>query len=179
MRRPSLILPPVLLLSLAGWFVGCGVDGPTSTTLPYPHGSGSDDDGGGSGGATSSAASGSTSSTSSTSGTTGSSSSASSSSAQSSASVSASSSSTGTGGGNDCSPDLDDGECVACAKDACCLEVQDCDDDASCSCWIGCIAETLGAIDVCIGECGLPGGALLELLDCAGEICDACNLIGI
>lgn len=181
MRRPCSIL---VLALVSGWFVGCGVADPVSTALPYPFHP--DDDGGkaddGGGGATSSSAAGpSTSVSSSTSGTSGSTSqSTGQTSNVTTVSTTGPSATTGTGGGAACSPDLDDTECVSCAKDSCCLEVQACADDQDCICWIGCLEDTLGAIDLCIGQCGLPGGALLDLLDCSGDLCDLeCDVVGI
>jgi hypothetical protein len=169
MRRATLIL-----VFLGGWLVSCGTDGPA--LIPYPDRS-SDDDGGeaGSGGATSSSSVGATGTSAST-GTSGSTSNASSSSSTGATSSVASTGSVGattaTGGGGQCIPDADDLECVECAKLNCCVEVLDCTDEEDCSCWIDCVATTLGAIDQCILQCGLPGVEILDLLDCTGLECD-------
>lgn len=167
MRRTTTIT----FVLLSGWVISCGTSGPA--LLPYPHDTQDDDDGipqSGGGGDPSSSAVGTTVGTS---GTSVSSSSSSAGSTSSVSSVSAGpSATTGTGGGGQCVPDGDDSECVTCAKLSCCAEVQNCADDGSCSCWIDCFADTGGAIDLCIGQCGLPGGSILDLLDCSSLECE-------
>lgn len=87
---------------------------------------------------------------------------------------------TGGGAPDECQPDADDVACVACAKEQCCDEVQDCADDATCSCWIGCMIQNQGAIDLCISQCGAPNQVLLGLLDCSGDLCEVeCDGIGL
>jgi len=169
-------LAPRAIIALL--FSGCGLSGPAE--LAYPHGDEAiqDDDTGvdqsgpsaeppGSGGSSSSGSSGTTSSSSS--GTT---------------SSSAASSGSGGGGGNNgggggnegggqCTPESDDGPCVACTKLACCAEVQACAQDANCSCWVGCMEQTLGDVTACIGQCGALGAAIGDLLDCGAMLCAA------
>ena len=80
-----------------------------------------------------------------------------------------------TGGGVDgvCTPDADDDACFVCAKQQCCPEVQACVAEPSCLCWVQCVANTLGDVATCAGQCGAPGAAILDLLDCASVGCSA------
>jgi hypothetical protein len=58
--------------------------------------------------------------------------------------------------------------------------VLDCANDASCSCWVDCLEDDANGIDLCIDQCGIPDLNILDLLDCAGDLCEAdCGNIGL
>ena len=168
----------ITIVSIIPILCGCGVEGPTQ--LPYPHdGEGvpvEDDDeigqGAGSptsgGPGTSGAGAG---------GTTGSGGAPSTSSSSSGIGTATSGVTTGGGVGGTCTPDADDNVCFICAKQQCCPEVQACVAEPSCICWVQCVADTLGDITLCAAQCGAPGAAILDVLDCAGAGCSAeCGL---
>ncbi|HHH29902.1 MAG TPA: hypothetical protein ENK57_16370 [Polyangiaceae bacterium] len=153
---------------------GCGVEGPSH--LPYPYdgeddgGAPLEDDGsigqgaGSSGPGTTGAGA---------EGTTGAGGAPTTSS--SSTGIGTASSGVTTGGGvvGVCTPDGDDDACFVCAKQQCCPEVEACAAEPSCICWVQCVADTLGDVTLCAGQCGAPGAAILDVLDCAGAGCAA------
>lgn len=178
MPRPHTLfrpLPAIAALVLFGWFVGCGGTDEPVGDIPYPQTDGGEDDDGNAGsGAASSVASVGVGPTGTSASSTGAGS-PDTSSAATTTTVAATTTTTTTGGGGDdiCTPDGDDLECIACVKDACCLEIQACVDEGDCLCWVDCLKDPQNGIDVCIGQCGAAGGGLLDLLECGGLECEA------
>ncbi|HGG58233.1 MAG TPA: hypothetical protein ENK31_10595 [Nannocystis exedens] len=60
---------------------------------------------------------------------------------------------TTTTGGGLCDPAPEDDACQACSKDGCCMEIEACDGNEGCECWLEC-AGNGGDLQECFLMCG-------------------------
>jgi hypothetical protein len=155
--------------SLLGLAMGCAVGGPDeSAPEPWWYGDGSggaDSEGGDTSGAGSTDDSGPATIAASSSSSSGASSSA-----------ATSSSATSGGGSSLCDTDPNDSQCIACAKAACCQQVEACLQDTDCGCFANCLNGNNTV--VCILQCGLPVQLFDDLLTCAEQGCaNECSTI--
>jgi hypothetical protein len=77
--------------------------------------------------------------------------------------------STGTGG-NMCPPMPGDSQCTQCAKMNCCSDVNACQGDMTCTCWVGCLGQG-GTFQSCTQLCGQTDMTTNALFQCAGTQC--------